>query len=106
MADRTLHLIENALKSIASSLSRIEKNTAPVRSSGNRPRTHGGVLQEQVPLEIDWTPAAIKTEASFIVQDDGKVVILIEVVGEDADILIQSIPDTPVEYLQLISVAK
>jgi hypothetical protein len=109
-----LRAIERTLSGIERSLDRIEKNLRPVRGGGMdraaeglvRSTTQSGTLEEQVPLEIDWTPAAIKTEASFIRRADGKVTIVIEVVGEDADILMASIPDTPVEYLQLIAVAK
>jgi hypothetical protein len=67
----------------------------------DEPTTHSGTLIHQVPLEIDWTPAAIKTEASFILQDNGKMTVVFEVVGEDADILKESLTELPVETLQL-----
>jgi hypothetical protein len=104
MASSELRNIERSLNDITHNLTRIERNLRPGRPTSVS--TQSGTLEEQVPLEIDWTPAAIKTEASFIRRADGKVTIVIEVVGEDADILMASIPDTPVEYLQLIAVAK
>jgi hypothetical protein len=99
-----LRSIERSLGGIERALGRIEQNVRPLRSE--KVATQSGTLEEQIPLEIDWTPAAIKTEATFIKRADGRVTIVIEVVGEDADILLQSIPDVPVEYLQLSSVAR
>jgi hypothetical protein len=101
-----LRNVENHLRRMDTSLSRIEQHLRPRPVKAEHVSTQSGNLEEQVPLEIDWTPAPIKTEASFIRRADGKVTIVIEVVGEDADILMASIPDTPVEYLQLIAVAR
>jgi len=106
MANKDLQNIERSLKEITTKLGGIEKNLKPAAITINHPTTQQGHLEHRVPVEIDWTPAAIKTEAEFIVRPDGRVTIVIEVVGEDADILIESIPDVPVEYLQLSSVVK
>ena len=104
MADRNLHNIEVSLNGIERALTRLERKMAPTPIEPIR--TQSGTLEHQIPIELDWTPAPIKTEATFIKRADGKVTIVIEVVGEDADILLESIPDTPVEYLQLSALAR
>ena len=102
--DRNLHKIETALNNMATSLSRIDRNTAPIKSEASR--TQSGSLFDSIPIELDWTPAAIKVKADFIKRPDGRVTIVIEVEGEDADILLESIGDLPVESLQMSAYAK
>lgn len=106
MGNRDLLNIERALNGIDRKLGGIERNLQVPRVTISSPTTQSGHLEAQVPVEIDWTPAAIKTEAQFIVRPDGRVTIVIEVVGEDADILMQSLPEVPVEQLQLSAIAR
>lgn len=121
MAQNTdVHNIERSLGGIEKTLERIEKNLRPTTGSSfpttqqslqrlieaNKSRGDSARLDHHIPLEIDWTPAAIRTEARVYHLEDGRARIVIDISGEDADILLESIPDTPVEYLQLSSVAR